>query len=1293
MANKISSRDLFEKEDIFKGVRDSADKTITKLDKFKTELKGIATESKKAFGSLKLDNAKGINDLIKLVDKANKVNQEAISIDKARKTALDQKNTAEKQLIQIEREKEKLSQEQLKTARLKAQADKRENTERRKKIKAIEQENDAYKKLSKNTRDLKNESKRLGAEMILLEQSGKKNTKAYIQLEQQYRKVTKSARAGDQQLKKLDKTVGDNFRNVGNYKNALAGLKNGLGQLGLAMGVGQIFRLGGEAIVEFNQAVADLSAITGASGEDLEFYKRKANELGVEVEGGASAVVEAYKLIGSAKPELLSNAKALNELTESAITLSQASGLTLPEASKNLTDAMNQFGASSEEAGKFIDVLASGSKFGSAEIPLITEALLKFGAIAKSTNVSIQESTASIELLAENGLKGAEAGTKLRNVMLKLSAPDALPKKARDIITELGISFEDISDQSKPFEERLEALKPLLEDNAGMVEVFGIQNVVAGNILLSNTERLSDLTEKMDTNGVANEQAEKRTNTLGNALMKLKNSFIGLFTEIASGDGALQGWIDGLKWVAKNLPRIISVVGKLIKIYVTYRLTVMALNGVQKLYTIGIQGVTTAIAKQIPFTKAYTREQLKANATTKNGTSATNGFRGSIVSLIATGVVMFLYSVAQAWYDVASGNRDATQSQIAYNEAKSRGTDKAQVQISESRKAMEQEVRNLRKLGLTETELAEEKDKIQEKYIKKNQEQIDAINKQKGALKGQQQTLAMINRLADKGNPAVISLEEKGLKAQKKIEGLIKANNLQKVQAEVSRLATEGSFKRFDRIAKAGIKELETQAKALQEQQSELNAELEDSIIQQIDYKKTQGTVVDVQIEFNTALQDTNKYLSKQRQLLQDIQQIQDKRVIEKLDRDIDKEFDTQIKNIQETGEFDATSLNNLLEQKADLEQKFIEDRVKFDKESVDLRIKATNEKELKALEKQRDTLLAQSEITDKAKTKINNNFDDKKKELEDEQEKRLKDGETEKVKIYENGQNEILAIDRKKKESLKKNAEDLADEVEEFDEKVSDDELEKIKDREQQKRDIYKLTADYFIKQSEKRIKQIEDELKKAQDQQTFLQDLAKNGNIKAEQSLAENQKIIEEANRKKEAELKKQERIRLAESVYSTYSSKVEAQVDNPLMETIRDVTLLQSFINSLPAFHDGTEDTGSNGRGIDGKGGFQAVLHPNERVIPKALNDQIGSMSNEDLTRLAIQYQNEGIIRGKIQTERSDMTLLVSEVKDLKQVIQDKPEFSAEVGKITQTSFEILERTKTKNTTVYNRFNIKA
>jgi hypothetical protein len=136
-----------------------------------------------------------------------------------------------------------------------------------------------------------------------------------------------------------------------------------------------------------------------------------------------------------------------------------------------------------------------------------------------------------------------------------------------------------------------------------------------------------------------------------------------------------------------------------------------------------------------------------------------------------------------------------------------------------------------------------------------------------------------------------------------------------------------------------------------------------------------------------------------------------------------------------------------------------------------------------------------------------------------------------------------------------------------------------------------------------------------------------------------------------------------------------------------------LLQQFIASLPTFYDGTEDTGKNGNGIDGKGGFHAVLHPNERVIPKSLNEQIGGLSNEALAKMANEYQNGKIIRSNSQIGSSfDTAILVSKMDELTNAIKSKPETNIGIGEITQSVMEIVKSTKQGNTTTYNRYKVR-
>lgn len=358
----------------------------------------------------------------------------------------------------------------------------------------------------------------------------------------------------DVRVRKADQAVGDFHKSVGNYPkiaNLTNGIKNLVGAFGLLSGVAlfaSILKNAFDTIKQFDQGLADLSAITGATGKDLEYLKNQAIELGKGTKGGAVAVVEAYKLIASAKPELLENVAALNQVTEAVLTLSQASGMEMPDAALALTDAMNQFGADASQATVFIDALANGAKYGAAEIPQVTEALLKFGAVARTSNISIQESTALVELLAENGLKGADAGTALRNVLLKISAPDALPKKAQEEFARLGISLETLKDKSIPIQEKLELLKPLLKDNASIVKIFGLENATAALNVLGHTDRLKELTSKMNENGTALEQANTRMDTLTGSMDLLESawgSFILSLSEKGNAGGNfLKFWVN-----------------------------------------------------------------------------------------------------------------------------------------------------------------------------------------------------------------------------------------------------------------------------------------------------------------------------------------------------------------------------------------------------------------------------------------------------------------------------------------------------------------------------------------------------------------------------------------------------------------------------------------------------------------------------------------------------------------------------------------------------------------------------
>lgn len=105
MAKQIKATDIFESEDIFRGIRQSAEQAIDTLGKFKTELKQTADELKKTIGGASVGDTKSINELIAATQKANQVKEQSVKIDQ-------EQERLRKLTIQAEREEIKLKKDQ-----------------------------------------------------------------------------------------------------------------------------------------------------------------------------------------------------------------------------------------------------------------------------------------------------------------------------------------------------------------------------------------------------------------------------------------------------------------------------------------------------------------------------------------------------------------------------------------------------------------------------------------------------------------------------------------------------------------------------------------------------------------------------------------------------------------------------------------------------------------------------------------------------------------------------------------------------------------------------------------------------------------------------------------------------------------------------------------------------------------------------------------------------------------------------------------------------------------------------
>ncbi|WP_338860677.1 phage tail tape measure protein [Xenorhabdus griffiniae] len=344
--------------------------------------------------------------------------------------------------------------------------------------------------------------------------------------------------AGQESQRFTDKSVAEAKKLQKTYSSLASQIKSVFGQLALLAGTGFSLNTIISHTRKYGQALSDLSAITGATGEQLKKLDENAQRIGRTTEFGATRIADAFKLMASAKPELLNSTEALTLATEKAVILAQASGIDLPDATRALALSLNQFGASAEQADRFINVLAAGAKYGSSEINETAQAIKNGGTAAALAGISFEELGAAIQILAERGIKGGEAGTAIRNVILALER--STDKKLKPSVVGLSSALEYLT--GKNF------------STAQAVKLFGRANVSAASNLVTGREKLQELTQALTDTQVAYEQAGARANNLGADLDVLTSAFEGMAINIGqSADGPLRTGVQGVTTAINSL--------------------------------------------------------------------------------------------------------------------------------------------------------------------------------------------------------------------------------------------------------------------------------------------------------------------------------------------------------------------------------------------------------------------------------------------------------------------------------------------------------------------------------------------------------------------------------------------------------------------------------------------------------------------------------------------------------------------------------------------------------------------
>ncbi len=277
--------------------------------------------------------------------------------------------------------------------------------------------------------------------------------------------------------------------------------------------------------MEYEQAMADLVAITGIAGKELEEIGRVARKTGEESGLGATGAVNAFTLLASQIQIDKIGLQGLMTLQKETITLAQAAGMDMVDAATAMAATINQFGLEATEANRVINVLAAGSKYGAAEISDLAQSFKVTGSTAAAAGLSVEQTAGALEVLSQSNLKGAEAGTALRNILLKMQ-------------TVLGIDF-----TKNGLDDALAALQPKLDDVTYLAKLFGAENIAAAQYLITNAQAVGELTEQVTGTNVAQEQAAIRTDTAAEAYKRLQAKMDDVKISIFEATGALAPYI------------------------------------------------------------------------------------------------------------------------------------------------------------------------------------------------------------------------------------------------------------------------------------------------------------------------------------------------------------------------------------------------------------------------------------------------------------------------------------------------------------------------------------------------------------------------------------------------------------------------------------------------------------------------------------------------------------------------------------------------------------------------------
>ena len=304
---------------------------------------------------------------------------------------------------------------------------------------------------------------------------------------------------------------------------------------------------------DFEEEMSAVKAISGATGDEFNKLKEKAIQMGADTKYSALESAQAFKYMGMAGWKTGDMINGIAGIMD----LAAASGEDLAMTADIVTDSLSAFGLQAKDSAMFADVLAAAATNSNTNVALMGQTFKYAAPVAGALGFTVQDTATAIGLMANQGIKGSEAGTALRSTMTRMVKPTSDSAEAMQI---LGLNILDANGKMKPFRDIIKDVRSGMskltpESKASVAAMLAGQEAMSGLLALVNSSDadFDKLAGAIDnSSGAAQNMANIRMDNLKGDLEQLSGDWDSFTTKIMGGGiGGFRDIVQGIdNWFA-----------------------------------------------------------------------------------------------------------------------------------------------------------------------------------------------------------------------------------------------------------------------------------------------------------------------------------------------------------------------------------------------------------------------------------------------------------------------------------------------------------------------------------------------------------------------------------------------------------------------------------------------------------------------------------------------------------------------------------------------------------------------